>query len=273
MANFNTGDFGSIIPGYTPPPVTFLTVRVSDVLYAAARLARILLAPKRTLSPDESAEILDVFNDFIDGMNSRRLSILAIQRITFPITSGQATYNLGPTGADWVMARPPKIDNASLISLENPSQPLEVPLVNLTVDNWQLIPQKNTTSTWPLGYYFDPGQEWLPNAMFTLWPVPSIANQVALYAWTQIAQQSQPSTILYMAPAYKSAIQYGIACELCIRWGKPVPSDVRAGAIQYMAQLASVNIPDLDLRCDAALLGTRGYWDWRSGNFTTLGSF
>jgi hypothetical protein len=272
MATFNSANFGSIIPGYTPPAVSFLTVKVSDVLYSAARLARILLAPQRQMSSDEQVELLSVFNDFIDQMNAQRLTVLSVQRLVMPVNSSQGSYSLGPTGTDWVMQRPPKIDNASIISLENPSQPLEIPLVNLTADNWQLIPQKNVTSSWPLSYWYDNGSEWLPNAVFNLWPVPSIANQVALYAWTQIAQQSSVNTILQMAPAYKSAIQYGIAVEACIRWGKPVPVDVRAGAIEFMAKLKSVNIPVLDLRCDDALIGSRGWWNYKTGGFSTVGN-
>ena len=164
------------------------------------------------------------------------------------------------SATDWVTPRPPKIEDASLISLQNPAQPLEIPLVMLTFDNWQLVGIKNITSTYPQCAWYDPAQDWLPNAQFSVWPVPQVNYDVALYGWSQIAQSVNASTALILAPGYQQALQYELAVELCPRWNKPVPPDVRIAAVEYKKIVKSVNAPTLDLRCDPGVQSVLHGW-------------
>lgn len=271
MSSFNSANFSQAQPGFTPvtvtPPVT------GDIIYSAYRIAGILRGPKRGLSPEEIQEGLECFNDIIDNWNIQRYSILSITRQVFNMKASQSVYEIGPTAADWVTPRPPKIEEASTISLQQPVQPLEIPLAILTFDQWQLIPQKNILSTWPQALWYDPAQQWLPNAKVNVWPVPSINNQIAIYAWSQIAQSVSAETPLLLAPGYKKALQYNLAVELCPRWRIPVSSDVRLGFIESFKEVKSSNLPTLDLRCDPALVGTQGYWNYRTGGFGTRGGY
>jgi hypothetical protein len=211
----------------------------------------------------------------IDAWNAQRYFILSITRKTFPLVAGQQTYEIGPTAADWVTPRPPKIEDASLISLQNPAQPLEIPLTMLTFDNWQLVGIKNITSTYPRVAWYDPAQEWLPNAKFSIFPIPQVNYDVALYAWTQIAQSVTASDPLILAPGYQQALQYQLAVELCPRWGVPVPPDVRSGALEYMKNVKSVNAPTLDLRCDAGVQSAyhNGFYNWYTDSYGAWGGF
>ncbi len=273
MSTFNTGNFGTVTPGY-PPPASPTALTTAKLIYGAYRIAGILQGPQRGLSPEELQEGLECFNALIDAWNAQRYTVLSIPRIVFDLVSGQATYEIGPTAADWVMARPPKIEDVSLISLQNPAQPLEIPLAVLTFDNWQLIALKSTTSTYPQACWYDAAQGWLPNAQISFWPVPTAAYQVALYAWTQIAQSVNGDTRLDLAPGYLQALQYELAIELCPRWRKPVTQDIRAGAIEYKKNIKSVNAPTLDLRCDEALVGSqRGYFNYKTGGFGRGGGY
>lgn len=247
------------------------TLAAGDILYSAYRIAGILKGPQRGLSPEEITEGLDCLNTVIDSYNSQRYMILSIGRKLFTLNANQQEYEIGPTAADWVTARPPKIEDASLISLENPQQPLEIPLAILTMDQWQLIPTKNTTSTYPQGLWYNPAQEYLPNARILFWPTPSISNQVAIYGWSQIALAVDATTQLSLAPGYKASLQYDLAIELCPRWRFQVPPDVRLAAIEYKKNIKSVNLPTLDLYCDEALLGRTGFWNWRTGSASIRG--
>lgn len=272
MSTFNQAPFGGAQPGYVPtPPASVLTY---DVIYSAYRIAGILRGPQRGLSVDEIQEGLQCFNDLVDSYNIQRYTVLSIRRQLFNLIANQGMYEIGPTAADWVTPRPPKIENASVIDVQqNPVQPLEIPLYIATFDIWQLIPQKNITSTWPQVLWYDPAQDYLPNAQVNVWPVPQINNQIAIYAWSQIAQSVNADTPLILAPGYKQALQYELAVELCPRWNRPVSPDVAAGAIKYKKDIKSVNLPTLDLRCDPALVGTQGYWNYRTGGFGTRGGY
>lgn len=271
MSTFNSSPFGGAQLGFTPTaPAAVLTY---DVLYSAYRIAGILRGPQRGLSPDEIQEGLQCFNDLIDSYNIQRYTVLSIRRQLFTMNASQYVYEIGPSAADWVTPRPPKIEEASTISLQNPTQPLEIPLAILTFDQWQLIPQKNITSTWPQALWYDPAQDYLPNARVNVWPVPSITNQIAIYAWSQMAQSVNADTPLILAPGYKQALQYELAVELCPRWSRAVSADVAAGAIKYKKDIKSVNLPTLDLRCDPALVGNQGFWNYRTGGFGTRGGY
>jgi hypothetical protein len=267
MSTFGGANFGAAQPGYPPtPPPALLT---SKVIESAYRIAGILRGPQRGLSPEELQEGLECFNALIDAWNAQRYFILSITRMVFPLVPNQQTYVIGQgAGANWVTPRPPKVEDCSLISLENPSDPLEIPLQVLTFDLWQQIALKSTTSTYPQACWYDAAQQWLPNAQISFWPVPSIAYEIALYAWTQIQQSVNGATPLILAPGYQQALQYQLAVELCPRWSKPVPPDVRAAAVEYMKVVKSVNAPTLDLRCDEALLSDKhGFFNWYTGGF------
>lgn len=268
-----TGNFGQTQPGYIPiSPAQLFT---SKVIYAAYRIAGILRAPQRGLSPEEIQEGLECFNALIDAWNAQRYTILSITRQVFTLIPNKQTYVIGiGAGADWVTQRPPKIEDVSLISLENPSDPLEIPLQVLTFDNWQLIALKSTPSTYPQCCWYDAAQQWLPNAHLSFWPVPTLPYQVALYGWSQIAQSVNGATPLILAPGYQQALQYELAVELCPRWNKPVPPDVRIAAIEYKKIIKSVNAPILDLRCDEALIAFEGGWyNWRSDTYGRGGGY
>jgi hypothetical protein len=274
MGDFNSQNFGNLTPGFNPTVTpSQLTVKVYDVLYAAYRIAGIsggvpgglpnAIRPQRGLSPEQIEEGLQIFNQIVDGYNSQRFLVLSIGRKVFNIAANQSVYLIGPTG-DWVTPRPPKIEEASLISLQNAAQPLELPMAIFTFDNWQRIPVKAVNSTYPRVLWYNASNDVLPNGEVNLWPVPSIANQIAIYGWSQIAQQVSADTQLILAPGYPLALQYDCAVELCPRWSKPVTPDIRAAQVEYKKNIKSVNAPTLDLRCDAALVSRYGTYNWRS---------
>lgn len=271
MSSFNSANFGAAQPGYTPPAIPTLTT--AKLIYAAYRIAGILKGPQRGLSPEELQEGLECLNALIDSWNSQRYTILSITRQVFNLKANQSVYSIGPTATDWVTARPPKIEDVSLISLENPSQPLELRISVLTFDNWQRIVLKGTTSTYIQACWYDPAQQWLPNAQISFWPVPTTNYQVAIYGWTQIAQSVSGTTALILAPSYQQALQYELAIELCPRWRMPVSQDVRLAAVEYKKQVKSVNAPTLDLRCDAALLNSSGWYNYLTDGYGRGGGY
>jgi hypothetical protein len=61
-------------------------------------------------------------------------------------------------------------------------------------------------------------------------------------------------------------LQYSLAVELAPRHEKSVLSPlVLDTAVKSKAQIKSMNVVPLPLRCDEALVARRGGFDWRTG--------
>src|SRR5271156_1710820 len=141
------------IPG--PPG---LSVTSLNIIQKAYRLIG-FLAVEETLPAAYAQEGLEILNQMIDSWSSESLTIFNIARQLFTLTPNIQTYTMGagqiPGPSVFNVPRPPKITAAGIISLNNPAQPLELPMDMLTTDRWAQIPVKNITSTLPLELYDD----------------------------------------------------------------------------------------------------------------------
>jgi hypothetical protein len=240
-----------------------MPVLASDIVNAGLRLSGVMMAPGRGGSPEEKTESLAILGDIIDQWNAQRYFVLSIDRKLFPLVAGQQHYTIGPSATDFVIDRPPKIEDASLVTTAG----LEFPIEMVTFDQWQLITLKTTQSTYPTMAWYNPAQEYLPNARLSVWPVPNVTNSIALYGWSQMTAPALITTPLLLGPGYRRALQYELAVELCIRWRRPVPQDVRMAQMEATAKVKSLNAPTLDLRCDEGLLPGGRNWNWQTGGY------
>ena len=103
--------------------------------------------PGETPTAQESQDSLETLNGMIDTWQAQSLMIFTTNRVVLTPnpTIGVQAFTLGPSGF-WDMPRPTKIERYGIISLNNPSQPLELPMndveTNLTYDQWANIPVK-----------------------------------------------------------------------------------------------------------------------------------
>src|SRR5438477_10734207 len=88
-------------------------------------------------SSDEAADGLVSLNDLLDSWNAERLMVFTITIAEFPLVPGQQVYTYG-TGGNFNAARPARIDRASIVSLTNPAQPLELQIDYFTDQEWQV---------------------------------------------------------------------------------------------------------------------------------------
>lgn len=211
----------------------------------------------------EIADGLSRLNSMLDSWNAERLMIFTITRQVFSLTAGQQTYTVG-SGGDFNVARPPRIDRISIISLTNPAQPLELPMEQLTDVGWQNIPVKNVSSTLPLQVYDDGA---FPLRNLNYWPIPSAAVNTALYYWTQLSQFADLTTDYTFPPGYQQALEYGLAVHCAPMFGLTTPVEVAAIAITSKQKVENFNAPIMYSRVDAALVSPGGYYDWRSDTY------
>lgn len=207
----------------------------------------------------EAQDGLDTLNEMIDSWSVDRLMLYTIERRLFTLISGQYVYRFG-TGGDFDGARPIKIENAGVI-IPNGTQPIELPLDMLNKDQYAVIPVKNTPSTYPTALYPD-GSFPFNNCNF--WPVPTTTPQVALYCWDQLTQFDALETELVFPPAYGRALLACLTVELSAGGfgGLLTPTHI-AMAAESKAAVKSLNLPELLMACDPALINPElGQYNW-----------
>lgn len=235
-----------------------------DLISSSMRLIG-ALASGETPTSAEASDALMVLNQMMDSWNADRLMVFTINIAEYPLVAGQQTYTLGP-GGNFNAVRPAKIDRMSIVSLQNPAQPLELPMELLTDWDWQLTPVKIITSTLPLQVY-DDGAFPLRNLNF--WPIPQIAANTRIYSWTALASFPDLVTDLTFPPGYQEALRYNLAIRLIAEMPgnyNPIMASTAGGlAVETLARVKSMNLPIIETYCDRALLGaTRTRYDYRS---------
>lgn len=256
------------MPVLPPVPESFpgLSPSALDIIKSALRLIG-ALDPDEEPEGAEAQDALEILNQLIDDWNSERLMVYGIEILEFDLTVSQQTYTLGVNG-DFDIARPARIDAAGIVMLNNPAQPLEIPIEVLDSVGWSEIPVKNITSTVPLKMYND---ESIPYMNLSFWPIPTAPIKVRLYCWIGNAKFTDLDMLIVVPPSYIKALRYCLAVDLAPEWGMPVPEAVAAQAILSRAKIKSFNTPAYTLTVGAEYGAGRGYWDYRSDTFTRGG--
>src|SRR5450631_1884372 len=106
-----------------------------DLISSACRLIGVLSSGE-TLPNDIASDSLMVLNGMMDSWSADRLTIFTIGILTFPLVPGQQVYTYG-TGGNFNSPRPAQIYRASIVSLNNPNQPLELEINMYSTKQWQ----------------------------------------------------------------------------------------------------------------------------------------
>ena len=215
------------------------------IITSALRLVGVL-ADGENPTDDTANQGLSVFNDMLDGWNSERLAIYTTRSDDFPLVLNKQTYTMGP-GGDFNIPRPARIDSMSAILLTNPGNPIEVPMVLWSVEEWQYIPIKNVAGNFPLGCYDDGG---FPLRALNMWPIPTQQqNSVRIYSWQPLPAQTLNSAVSF-PPGYAEAFRYNMAVRLGAEFDSPASPTVIQLAIQSYARVKSINAPEVSMRSD-----------------------
>ena len=232
-----------------------------DLISSALRLINVMAAGEQT-PIDMANDSLLVLNDMIDSWNADRLAIYTVQSTDFPFVLGQQTYTLG-TGGNFNLARPPKIEGMSTIQLTNPSTPVEIPIALYTWEEWQnQVPVKNVSGSIPLICYDDQA---FPNRNLNFWPIPfDQPNSVRIYHWAELPAQMLAAAVSF-PPGYRQAFRYNLAALLAAEFAQPVPAVVAEIAVDSLARVKAMNMPELVLQSD--LIPDPSGWNYKADMF------
>lgn len=218
------------------------------------------IAPGEEPDGNEGPDAMSAYNQLVDDWDAERNMAYTINILNFPLTSGKQTYLLG-AGGDFNVTRPASINAAGIILLNNPAQPLELPMEILDDAGWASIPVKNISSTVPLKVYIDNS---FPFNNLSFWPIPTVPVQVNLYAWNNNLKAMTLKDLIVGPPSYIKTLKYCLAVDLAPEWGMPIPPEVATQAILGRAKIKTMNQPELRLRIDPAISGRGGHYDYRS---------
>lgn len=223
-----------------------------DLISSSMRLIG-ALASGEVPTNSEAQDSLTVLNQMLDSWAADRLMVFTITIDQFTLTVNQQVYTYG-VGGNFNAPRPARIDRISIVSLTNPSQPLELPIDYYTDWDWQQIPVKNIQTTLPQAVYDDQA---FPFRNLSFWPIPTAVVQTRIYHWTALNQFPDLVTDMTYPPGYIEALRYNLAVRLMAEFPggfDPVMQSVTAPlALESLARVKSMNLPLIEAFCDAAL--------------------
>lgn len=229
----------------------------NDIIGTALRSIN-AIAPGENPTAAEASDALRALNAMIDSWQTERLMLWAVIRQEFyPLP--KPTYTVGP-GGDFNIPRPVRIDRFSVILLNNPNQPLELPMEKLDEAQWRMRPVKAIPSTVPRAVWDDNGFPW---RTLSLWPQPTVSVGIVLYSWGQLNQFQDLATNYEFPPGYQDALELNLPLRLSMQFGGFMPPQLPALAAQAIAKVKAVNHPLLELRCDDGIITIgRGRYNW-----------
>lgn len=129
-----------------------------NLIKGAMRLINVTAANEEP-SQDDMEIALSSLNGLVDSLGNDILNIYTVQPYYFPLTPGKQHYTLGPaldsagnlTGADWVITRPMRIEQAKLLlypQISYPSEPV--------VEGCNLVSSQEDANVFEL-WHFDEG--------------------------------------------------------------------------------------------------------------------
>jgi len=199
---------------------TTATKTVRDMVTRALRLARVTAVDEDPTAADAD-QAMDMLNSMIKGWQNEGHSLWYRSSMTLAMDGDPATsYTLPP-------ARPLEIHSARWKGTATGS---EIPMLPLTRDEYDELPNKSTTGT-PTQYHYDRQRE---NARFYIWPILSAASATAsiLITYTREAEDiTSLSDVLEMPGEWWETTAYALASRLNDIYGQAVPSVIQRAEI------------------------------------------
>lgn len=207
------------------------------------------------IGPEEAQDALDIANAMIDAWATEQTTMYVCGEATYPFVASQQDYTIG-LGGNFNQVRPEFIAGVSVIAMNNPAQPLELPIPVYTVQEWQeLVPVKNLQSVYPLEVYYKPD---FPLGTLRFWPIPNNSTQrVRLYTPTALTGFVDLITSYTFPAGYLEAIVYNLAVRCAPEWSRAVEQDMKDLAVSSLAAVRRKNQVNLVMSSDPAIRGSR----------------
>jgi len=251
------------VTGVTPSTAdNAITSNAIKVIGSALRLIGVQAAGE-PVDIEAANDGLESLQQMIDAWNADGLAIFTTTSSDYALIPGKQTYTLGP-GGDFDTNRPAAINSMSVILINTPAVPIEIPLIMYSVDDWQTkVPVKNVPGSFPQICY-DTGD--FPLRELNMWPIPTQANNLRIYGWAGLGIPLTLQSGLAFPPGYAEAFRFNLALRLAPEYKDAAVSPIVAAiAVESLARLKVMNAPDLELTSD--LVPGDGGYNYRATMF------
>lgn len=228
-------------------------------LITGALVALNVLDPTENPDAAQGARGLASLNDLIGQWAIQGLTIPSIERYTQVHTAGKGSptdpYTVG-TGGTINIARPTDISAIS-IYLTTSTPIVEIPIGQLTSDQWANLPTKTLTSVLETCAFYNPTTA-LNRGELYLWPVPSgTTYTLVLYLTNELAEFSTLTADYYVGPGYTSALKFQLALEIADDYARPITPNLERMAARAFANIKRQNITLSDMANEFAAIGSQ----------------
>ena len=198
-------------------------------------------SPGEPILDADAQTALDVLNQMLDAWSLQSLACFAVLEQSFALTVAKAAYTIGTSGgADVNKTRPIRVIEGPGAAYVQDANKQNYPVEVVTIDKWNLIGLRTSTSNVPSTLFYDPQ---FPLGTINLFPVPNAGGHTLFFdSFLQLTQLAALATTFSFPPGYKAAIQSNLAV-----WSGPffknalVSEDVKRRARQTFRWLKRAN--------------------------------
>ena len=207
--------------------------------------------------PPSSKQIEDgfgVLGELVEGLNLEPGLGVFLRRLTYTLTPSVASYTIGPTGTLVSALLVDSLDHAAYIQ---PGQTNEIP-VHVYPDRtpYELITIKSQTGTIPLSLLLEPTE---PNETITLWPVPTEAGTLVLYALSRIQAFADLDTTYQLPQGFAQLFRLQLSVDLGPWYHMSADDDTRAALERLRGSIKRKNERIPDSTTDPMLTGAASF--------------
>lgn len=217
------------------------------------------IAAGDTPAAGETADALSDLNGLIDSLNADRLYIYEIAAASYALTGAQS-YTIGPAGA-FNAVRPQSIEDANIVDLTNPAQPVRTPLRIVEADDWASISVLAVPTPIPEVLFYQPGY---PLGKIWLYGIPNTANQLELWTRQLLTAFASAGSAVSFPPGYYELLWSELAIRVAPDYGREVPQSVIKIAQDARLRVESANSLTPVMSADSALINmsSAGTFNW-----------
>ncbi len=232
-----------------------------ELIASSLRLIGVL-ASGETANSNEANDGLNSLNQMLSSWSNENLVVYQKVRDEFTLTAADGSYTWGTTAGagNFTTARPIEVISAKL-ELQG-TDPQEIPLKILTIEEYANLSMKELSSSIPQAVYFDGA---FPNLGVNFYPVPSDAEHVVFYSLKPFTTLALADTISF-PPGYEKAIRYNLAIDLAPEYGRAPDQLILQQAMECKAEIKRKNSKHTPLmRTDIPAGSGKTSFDYRTG--------
>jgi hypothetical protein len=230
-----------------------------DIINTALRKIGVI-APGDSPAAGETADALLDLNGLLDSLNADRNYIYKIANATYQLT-GAASYTIGPAGA-FVATRPESIEDANIVDVSDPAQPVRTPVAILSAAQFAAISVRDTTTPIPEAIYYDRAN---PAGKIYVYGVPTAANLLELWTRELLTTFATAATSVSFPPGYYELLWSELVGRVASDYGREVPASVAKINQDARLRVESANSLTPTMAVDGGLPDSgRRAWNWLS---------